>query len=79
MADFLKINISSEYSPLIFKNISVTRNIQAESQQFKAKGKGVVSNYETGNVRTIIILSLLPFTIFVVKKQEVPHILSVFL
>jgi len=46
MADFLKINMSSEYSPLIFKNISVTRNTQAESQQFKAKGKGVASNYK---------------------------------
>lgn len=77
MADFLKKNISSEYSPLIYENIYVTRNTQAESQQFKAKGKGLprIIN-ETGNKRTIIILSRLLFTIFVVKKQEVSYILS---
>jgi len=31
MADFLKISISSEYSPLIFENSSVTLNTQADN------------------------------------------------
>jgi hypothetical protein len=61
MAEFLKINISSEYSPLIFENISVTLNTKQITQQNlnspRRKGTSLHRiTKEKGNVCTIIIL-----------------------